>query len=103
MGRHKDLKAYPGGGRAWDWNETGTRHSPGVQVADIAEFADHGCDVVVLTRGVDLRLEIPGETVDFLRGKGIEVVVADTPAAIVAYNRLVDEGRAVGGLFHTTC
>jgi hypothetical protein len=25
----KDVKLYPGGGRPWDWSETGTRHNPG--------------------------------------------------------------------------
>ena len=28
IGAGKDFKLYPGGGREWDWNETGTRHSP---------------------------------------------------------------------------
>ena len=31
-------KLYPGGARAWDWRETGTRHRPGIQPADIAMF-----------------------------------------------------------------
>ena len=30
----KDAKLWPGGGRAWDWKETGTRHRPGIQLAD---------------------------------------------------------------------
>ena len=25
LGTGKDFKLYPGGGRPWDWNETGTR------------------------------------------------------------------------------
>lgn len=28
-GGGKDVKLYPGGGQAWDWAETGTRHLPG--------------------------------------------------------------------------
>src|SRR5688572_31580436 len=28
LGEGKDFKLYPGGGRAWDWAETGTRHEP---------------------------------------------------------------------------
>ena len=35
LGNGKDFKLYPGGGRAWDWNETGTRHRPGIQPADV--------------------------------------------------------------------
>jgi hypothetical protein len=34
QGAGKDFKLYPGGGRAWDWGETGTTHSPGIQPAD---------------------------------------------------------------------
>ena len=30
VGSGKDFKLYPGGGRAWDWSETGTRHVPGI-------------------------------------------------------------------------
>jgi len=34
---YKDAKLWPGGSREWDWNETGTRHVPGVQLADVEE------------------------------------------------------------------
>lgn len=37
VGEGKDFKLYPGGGREWDWRETGTQHDPGIQPADIAE------------------------------------------------------------------
>jgi hypothetical protein len=30
LGAAKDVKLYPGGGREWNWAETGTRHVPGV-------------------------------------------------------------------------
>ena len=30
-GAGKDFKLYPGGGREWDWNEPGTRHTPGIR------------------------------------------------------------------------
>jgi hypothetical protein len=29
----KDAKLWPGGGREWDWAETGTSHVPGIQPA----------------------------------------------------------------------
>jgi hypothetical protein len=31
----RDMKIWPGGGRPWDWLETGTHHVPGIQVADV--------------------------------------------------------------------
>ena len=39
LGRGKDFKLHPGGGRAWDWREHGTQHSPGIQLADVEELA----------------------------------------------------------------
>jgi hypothetical protein len=38
IGAGKDFKPYPGGGRQWDWDETGTRHSSGSQPADLEEL-----------------------------------------------------------------
>ena len=102
LGVVKDLKAWPGGGRAWDWSETGTRHSPGIQVADAEELLEHGATVVVLSLGMDERLGVPDATVDALAARGIEVHVAETLEAVDVYNSLVGSA-AVGGLFHSTC
>ncbi|HNG96476.1 MAG TPA: hypothetical protein PLB32_26980, partial [Acidobacteriota bacterium] len=38
LGAGKDFKLFPGGGREWDWNETGTRHVPGIQPTDVQEL-----------------------------------------------------------------
>lgn len=98
----KDAKIFPGGARAWDWNETGTRHVPGVQVNDAIELVDRGAEVLVLSRGVDRVLLVPEATVDALRARGVEVHVAPTPEAIDLYNRLCAT-RRVGALLHSTC
>ncbi|GII26989.1 hypothetical protein Pmi06nite_04310 [Planotetraspora mira] len=102
VGEGKDFKLYPGGGRAWDWNETGTRHAPGIQPADVSELLDHGSQVVVLSQGMDLVLQTCPETLDLLKQKGIEVFVEETRAAVERYNALA-ETTPVGGLFHSTC
>src|SRR5207253_1492648 len=52
LGAGRDFKLYPGGGRAWDWRETGTHHVPEIQPADIQELLDHGSRVVILSRGM---------------------------------------------------
>ena len=57
-GAVKDAKLYPGGARAWDWRETGTRHGPGIQPADVVELLDRGASVVVLSTGVFQRLRV---------------------------------------------
>src|SRR2546423_15243758 len=50
LGVGKDFKLYPGGGREWDWSETGTRHQPGIQPADVEELLTHGATIVVLSQ-----------------------------------------------------
>ena len=103
VGSVKDLKLWPGGGREWDWNETDTHHSPGIQPADVAELVENGCEAIVLSRGMLMRLLICGETLSLLKGKGIDVHLAETKEAAKIYNDLASEGVAVGGLFHSTC
>ena len=102
IGIGKDFKLYPGGGRPWDWNETGTRHVPGIQPSDVAELLERESTVIVLSRGMYLVLQTCPETLDLLRARGIAVHVEETRAAVALYNRLA-ESQNVGGLFHSTC
>lgn len=102
VGTGKDFKLYPGGGREWDWSETGTRHEPGIQPADVQELIDRGCRVVVLSRGLELRLHTMPQTVSQLKNSGVEVHILETKAAAELYNRLAAD-TPVGGLFHSTC
>lgn len=99
----KDAKLYPGGARAWDWRETGTRHDPGIQPADVRELLDHGATVIVLSTGVFRRLQVCAETLSFLERKGVACHVLPTPDAVAAYNRFAAELKPVGALIHSTC
>jgi hypothetical protein len=102
LGEGKDFKLYPGGGRAWDWNETGTRHSPGIQPTDVAELLANGATAVVLSQGMDKQLEVDPDTLTLLEQWSVTVHVAETRAAVSLYNELA-ETTPVGGLFHSTC
>jgi hypothetical protein len=102
LGVGKDFKLYPGGGRSWDWSETGTEHRPGTQPADVDELVAHGATVVVLSRGMDLRLHVDPTTLTYLDERSVEVHIAETREAVRMYNKLADT-VAVGGLFHSTC
>lgn len=102
LGLVKDAKLHPGGGREWDWSETGTRHSPGVQPADVEELLGHGVTAVVLSRGMDLKLEVGPDVLAFLEQKDVTVHVAETTEAVRIYNELAAT-QPVGGLFHSTC
>jgi hypothetical protein len=103
FGSLKDAKLYPGGARAWDWRETGTRHDPGIQPADVVELLDHGTEVVVLSTGVFRRLGVCPETLLLLKTKTIACHVLPTPEAVAAYNRLAETQAAVSALIHSTC
>ena len=102
LGNGRDFKLYPGGGRAWDWSETGTHHVPGIQIADLEELLEHGSRVVVLSRGMQLALQTSPSALQYLRDKDIPVHIEETKAAVELYNRL-SETELVGGLFHSTC
>jgi hypothetical protein len=99
----KDFKLWPGGGREWNWQETGTNHMPGIQPSDLEELIQHGCEQIVLSRGMLQRLQTAPETMELLRKEGIELVIEETRQAADIYNELAERGVAVGGLFHSTC
>src|SRR3712207_7564071 len=68
-GHFKDAKLFPGGLRAWDWNETGTRHEPGIQRADVEELLERGATVVVLSKGFHERLSVTPEALRLLEDR----------------------------------
>jgi hypothetical protein len=103
LGTGKDFKLWPGGGRAWDWRETGTRHVPGIQPDDVEELLAAGAKTVVLSRGMWRALRTQQATIDRLEKAGITVHVLETRAAVKKYNELAATGEPVGGLFHSTC
>jgi hypothetical protein len=99
----KDCKVWTGGATAWNWNETGTQHEPGIQPADLEEVLEKGVEIVILARGVFSRLGVCPETEKLLRDRGVEYHMLDTKEAITLYNELARQGRRVGGVFHSTC
>ena len=93
VGNGRDFKLYPGGGREWDWGETNTHHVPGIQPADVEELLSHGAEVIILSRGMHLRLETAPETRQLLDERGITYHIEETKAAVALYN---DPRRARG-------
>jgi hypothetical protein len=98
----KDAKLFPGGAREWDWGESGTGHSQGIQPADVDELLEHGATEVVLGTGVYGRLRVSPKSVELLESRGIALHRLRTNKAVELYNEL-RERKPVGGLFHTTC
>jgi hypothetical protein len=102
LGVGKDFKLFPGGGRLWDWSQSGTQHEPGILRRDVDDLLSHGATVVVLSQGMELLLQVPRSTIEYLEERDVVVHVASTRDAVRIYNELVDT-TAVGGLFHSTC
>lgn len=98
----KDVKLYPGGCREWNWLETGTEHSPGIQYSDVQELLDNGAKVIILSRGVLGRLKVQEEVVEKLELEGIIAHILKTKEAVKLYNKL-SRTEKVGALIHTTC
>ncbi len=98
----KDAKLFPGGARAWDWNETGTNHEPGIQPADAEELLECGATTVVLSRGFHGRLGVTPDTLRVLEDRGVSTHIRQTGEAIQLYNELTETER-VGALIHSTC
>lgn len=98
----KDVKLFPGGCREWNWQETGTNHSPGIQYSDIQELLDNSVKVVILSKGVLGRLKVQKGVVEMLKSAGIKVYVLKTREAVKLYNEL-SKSKKVGALIHTTC
>ena len=101
-GSFKDAKLFPGGAREWDWNETGTRHEPGIQPADVEELLEQGATAVVLSNGFNERLRVTPETLRELDDRGVPAYVRQTEEAVRLYNKLSKSER-VGALIHSTC
>lgn len=99
----KDAKLFPGGASEWDWNQTGTRHSPGIQISDVEELLQKGATHLVLSRGMQLVLQTKPETLEFLAQQRIGVDVLETREAVARYHQLLQEGVPVGALLHSTC
>lgn len=86
LGLGRDFKLYPGGGREWDWNETGTRHFPGIQPADVEELIQYGSEIIVLSRGMQLMLQTQPKTLQFIKELNIPVYIDETLKAFDIYN-----------------
>jgi hypothetical protein len=99
----KDARLFPGGAEEWDWRRTGTRHDPGIQTADLEGLLGTKPDVVILSRGVDLVLQVPQATIDFARSHAATVIALQSEQAVAEYNRRVAAAERVIALIHSTC
>ena len=60
-------------------------------------------EVIIIGNGWNSVLKVSEEAKRKFEEAGVEVKVLDTQRAVEEYNRLVDEGKKVNALIHTTC
>lgn len=79
----------------------GTTHLlPGSEAGKLLEGNP---EVIVIGNGWDSVFKVSEEAKKKFEGAGVEVKILDTRRAVEEYNRLVDEGKKVNALIHTTC
>jgi len=93
-----DVVIYPDGVDSSWWRKEGHRLQP----VDLEEALKARPEVLVIGTGSSGVMEVPGETLDFLRARGVEARVARTPEAVEIFNRMPAARRAVAAL-HLTC
>lgn len=87
----------------WNWQETGTHHSPGIQVADIIKICDEGTELLILSTGYKDMLQIAHESIEYLQQRKIPYVVLNTEQATRKFNHELYKGTKVAALLHSTC
>ena len=89
---------WPGMGLERDRDSALTRHPARRR----EELLAHGATVVVLSLGMNRRLQVDPRTLDYPARRSVTAHTAQTREAVRIYNKLA-QGSPVAGLFHSTC
>ncbi len=67
------------------------------------ELLEGDPEIIVVGTGQAGRVRIEDAVVEELRKRGVELVAAETPKAILFFNDAVRKGRRVAAALHVTC
>lgn len=99
IGKGKDIRLI--GTEVTRWKE---REGHRLKKSMITGVYDQNIEVLVLGIGVQSAIEAPDKVKEDIAEHGItELIIAPTPEACRAYNRLYHEGKKVAMLAHGTC
>ncbi|MBI5026879.1 MAG: Mth938-like domain-containing protein [Nitrospirae bacterium] len=73
-----------------------------LQVVDLTDVMDAKPSVLIIGTGYHGVMEVPKETLEFLKSKGIEVHTEKTAKAVELYNELSQKRPTIAAL-HLTC
>jgi hypothetical protein len=93
-----DVIVFPERVQSSWWRKEGHR----LAVEDLREVVEAKPEVLVVGTGYSGLVEVPKETTEFIRSKGIELKAAPTKRAVEIYNELSKNKRVVAAL-HLTC
>lgn len=93
-----DVIIFPDGVKSNWWRKEGHK----LHVDDLEEVFAARPEVLVVGKGYSGMLEVPRETAEYVKAKGIELVAEDTRKAVEVYNRLSRSRKVVAAL-HLTC
>lgn len=93
-----DVILYPDRIDASWWRKEGHR----LRAEDLAEVVAARPDLLIIGTGYSGVMMVPRETREFLASKGIDVRVAQTRAAVEAFNELQGKMTVIAAL-HLTC
>jgi len=93
-----DLIVFPDRVKDGWWRKEG--HS--LHVKDLEEALRGDPEVLIVGTGYSGLMEIPAETREYVKSKGIELIAQKTAEACKTFNRLVKSRKVVAAL-HLTC
>jgi len=92
-----DVIIFKGQVRDW-WRKT----SHNIEIDEASELVGEGIKKIVFGTGEAGVMKVPQEVKDFLKQRGLEVVVLKTSDAVDAFNQLYSDLTALAAL-HLTC
>ena len=98
-GYNADVIIFPDRVQQRWWRQEGHRLAREDLVTVLAEKPE----LLVVGTGYYGRMQVPEETLDVLRGAGIDVRVDKTSAAVEEFNRLQPECARIVAALHLTC
>ena len=94
-----DVIVFPGRVQDRWWRQQGHR----LAREDLATVLAEKPELLVVGTGYYGRMQVPAETLDALRGAGIDVRVEKTGSAVEEFNRLQRECARIVAALHLTC
>lgn len=81
------------------WREDGHKLS----LNDLTEVLEYNPEILVIGTGANGAMNVPRTLTDELESRGIDVLVAETDAAVEQFNEFTAAGRRAVAALHLTC